>query len=109
MNELGNLERFALLSIFLVPTRSSSAKATSVAGSRRLGYTTLAFWRLFSSPPWGGYVGMRRFHFHTHAARRGMLVWPRPRRRPEGGVCGYLDAEERKGSYHTQFKNASSA
>jgi len=47
---------------------------------------------------------MRRFH--AHAARRGMLVWPRPRRRPEGGVCGYLDAEERKGSYHTQFKTA---
>ena len=37
-----------------------------------------------------GYVGMRRFH--AHAARRGMLVWPRPRRRPEGGVCGYLNA-----------------
>ena len=32
-----------------------------------------------------------------------MLVWPRPRSRPEGGVCGYLDAEERKGSYHTQL------
>ena len=50
---------------------------------------------------------MRRFH--AHAARRGMLVWPRPCRRPEGGVCGYLDAEERRGSYHTQLKTATQA
>ena len=48
---------------------------------------------VYSLDPLGGYVGMRRFH--THAARRGMLVWPRPRRhrRSYGKTwpCGVLE------------------